>query len=76
VRKRDIKRDVAEKRDTMMELTESSKEIINKEYEKIELIAKYIRDGGHRYEDPVEIALAIYSKRYEDLSVIDDEEDD
>lgn len=60
----------------MTELTKSSKEIINQEYEKIELIAKYIRDGGHRYEDPVKIAIAIYSKRYDDISVFDDEEDD
>lgn len=59
-----------------MELTKSSKEIIDYEYRKIELIVTYLRDTGHRYDDPMRAALAIYSERCKDISVIDDEEDD
>jgi hypothetical protein len=59
----------------MMELTKSSKDIIDQEYEKIELIVKRVRDKGYRYEDPVKVALAIYSKRYEDIHIIYDEEE-
>jgi len=58
-----------------MELTKSSKEIIDCECEKIELILKHLMDTGHRRNDPVMTALAIYSKRHGDISVIDDEED-
>jgi hypothetical protein len=53
-----------------MELSEISKGIIDREYEKIELIEKYIRDGAHRFEDPLTIdtTLKLYGdvclKRY------------
>lgn len=59
-----------------MELTKSSKEIIDLEYRKIELIVMRLRDTGHRFDDPMRAALAIYSKVHEDISVIEDEEDD
>lgn len=58
-----------------MMLKKSSKEIIDYEYEKIMLIMKYLylRDSGQHYD--INIALAIYSKRHEDISVIDEEDD-
>lgn len=59
-----------------MELTRSSKEIIDFEYEKIELIVEHLRDAGHLCDDPIRSALAIYSARHKDISVICDEEDD
>ena len=59
-----------------MELTRSSKEIIDHECEKIELILNHLMDTGHRRNDPARIALAIYSQRHGDISVIDDDEDD
>lgn len=59
-----------------MELTKSSKEIIDLEYRKIELIVVHLRNTGHRHDDPMRAALAIYSKVHEDISVIDDEEDE
>ncbi len=58
-----------------MELTKSSKEIIDYECEKIKSIIIYLKDCDRYVEHPIETALAIYSKRYEDISVIDEEDD-
>ncbi len=58
-----------------MELTKSSEEIIDHECEKIKSIIRYLKYCDRYVEHPIEMALAIYSKRHEDISVIDEEDD-
>lgn len=58
-----------------MKLTKLSKEIIDLEYEKIELIVEYLKGRVRHGEDPIRVALAIYFKRHKDISMIDDDDD-
>jgi hypothetical protein len=56
-----------------MELRKASKEIIDREYEKIMAIMEHLKDAGQHCD--LKIALAIYSKRHADMSLIEDEDD-
>ncbi len=59
-----------------MKLTRLSKEIIDLEYEKISLIAKYLKDCGHKDDFSIRAALTIYSKRHKDIDTIDEDDYD
>lgn len=56
-----------------MELRKASKEIISCEYAKIMSIMEHLKDTGKPYD--IKIALAIYSKRHDDISLIENEDD-